>query len=58
MPPYRFAHTYNEIIVDGKRLSVIDVHWDEMKPLKKIVGGVIKVGRKLFRKLLMGSSKV
>lgn len=31
MPPYRFAHTYNEIIVDGKRLSVIDVHWDEMK---------------------------
>lgn len=35
MPPYRFAHTYNEIMVDSKRLSVVDVHWDELKnPIK------------------------
>ena len=35
MPPYCFAHTYNEITVDGRRLSVVDVHWDELKnPIK------------------------
>lgn len=42
MPPYRFAHTYNEIMVDGKRLSVVDVHWDEMKSIRRMI-------RDLFR---------
>ena len=41
-------HTYNEIEVHGKRLSVVDAHYDEMKPVKKIVGDVVNVVKKMF----------
>lgn len=48
MPPYGYCHTYNEIEVDGKRLSVIDVHCDEMKSVNKIVGDIAKAAKKMF----------
>ena len=48
MPPYSHCHTYNEIDVEGNRLSVIDVHCDEMKPVKKIVGDIAMVVKKIF----------
>lgn len=30
-PPYNYCHTYNEIHVDDKRISVVDVHHDSLK---------------------------
>lgn len=48
MPPYGYCHTYNEIEVDSKRLSVIDVHCDEMKSLNNIVGDIAKAAKKMF----------
>lgn len=30
MPPYGLCHTYNEMMVDGRRLSVVDVHYDSL----------------------------
>ena len=42
MPPYNYCHTYNEIYVDGKRLSVVDVHRDSFKWPHQIVVDVVK----------------
>ena len=49
MPPYHYAHTYNEIMVDGRKLSVVDVHWDEMKSLTKITYDIINLLMSKFR---------
>jgi hypothetical protein len=43
MPPYSYCHTYNEIEVDGKKLSVIDVHCDEFKNPMTAIRDVVKV---------------
>ena len=45
MPPYGYCHTYNEIEVDGKRLSVIDVHCDEFKNPMTAISDMVKVLR-------------
>ena len=43
MPPYGYCHTYNEMEVDGRRLSVVDVHCDEMKPLRKMIRDIVRL---------------
>lgn len=48
MPPYGYCHTYNEIEVAGKKLSVVDVHKDTIEWPHKIVGDIVKAA---WRKL-------
>lgn len=45
MPPCGYCHTYNEMEVDGRRLSVVDVHCDEMKPLRKMIRDIVRLIR-------------
>ena len=40
MPPYAYKHTYNEIFVDGKRLSVFDIQYKARLPLFKMLGAI------------------
>lgn len=48
-PPYGYCHTYNEVMVDGRRLCVVDVHYDSWQNPIRVIGNVIK---NLKRKLL------
>lgn len=50
MPPYSYGHTYNEIMSSGRRLCVVDIHYDSWKNpiriVKDIIGGLKrKLGR-------------
>ena len=48
MPPYSYCHTYNEIDVEGKRLSVIDVHHDVIDSPQRIIAKVMHGFRKFI----------
>ena len=50
IPPYNYGHTYNEMMVNGKRISVVDVHHDTLKWPHQIVGDVLKGFFKKFVK--------
>lgn len=48
MPPYAYGHTYNEVMSNGRRLCVVDVHYDSWKNPIHIVKDIIRgIKRKL-----------
>jgi len=35
--PKGMKHTFNEVVYDGNRLEVIDLHWNALRPMKTII---------------------
>ena len=49
-PPYACKHTYNEIFVDGKRLSLFDIQYKARLPFFKMLA---VIGKRAMRKIKM-----
>lgn len=50
MPPYNYCHTYNEMMAEGHKVTVVDVHHDSLKWPQQIVADVIvAISKKVLR---------
>ncbi len=54
MPPYGLCHTYNEIIENGRKLCVVDIHYDSLlNPIVAIARVVSRLNEKLKNRFIV-----